>query len=353
MIHSLTKKRYPNCPFITDSLNNSKKDYLLKVNVIDITHEDLNTRIDNHIQVYLNKIISESKGKTILKIINQNIPLFETTHYINFVCAAYRDDIGTFINREYDSIISWTIIPIDFQGAILPNQNYSIDLMPKNITNSSSNSKQKYENVLVGSDVRNLDPLFHDGNNDDHKIESDVMRHRASKRGLYVRDNISNSNTKNEPNKNKEDIYEYTEPQTKNIHQYTPVKSQIQLDNKTRASAQLIRDRLSNPYKAHRLKNNPDLFKRSLKIDNTIKNIGDVNVDRNNSKHDIFRSIIPRTQFSLTNENISVKYIDNSLKFYNSAKIILNSNKEKHRSFLSVMFNKNTLHITLHMLNYV
>jgi hypothetical protein len=151
----------------------------------------------------------------------------------------------------------------------------------------------------------------------------------------------------------KKDTYVYPEIQSSQKMDYKPISSQINLDAKTRGSAQTIRDRLANQYKAYRFRNNQEFFRKSLKVDPLIRNIGDKIADDHNDKYRAFQTDVPKTVFDYVRETVGIRKLNGILRFHplNTGKLLIDTSKIiQDARFLSICTHNDKLHITLHIL---
>lgn len=346
MIHSQLKLKYPDCPYVinADKLNNTAQTVFDAETINNKTlFEKINENIDldtlELITDFLNKTIenNESDFKIFYHSIKQ--PLTRSNKFIvNFHYSAYRDDVSPIINQNYSSDISWTIVPLN-ADVRMERISYTLNLMPQN----------QDREVTPDNSVSNLDPKSH-LTTELNKDEKAVLYVRSAKRSTVVRD-IESINEK-------KDLYSYPDVQTETKLEYKPLHSMVQLDSKTRPSAQLLRERLANPYKAYRLRNNPDAYKKSLKVDPGIREVGDKIVEANNDKRDLFKINELTSLFDYNYETVGVKKINGVFRCFpqNVGKIslsldLLNKNFTELK-FLSLMFNKSKLHITLHEITF-
>lgn len=381
MIHSQTKKKYPNCPFVMP-LNASVLDTSIDNGIVDdVINTSLET-IDSIIKTVINKsknVLShygddyydvlidrlktvcypqtDSYDKIFFRICKQKLKRTVKNYSLNMHLITYRDDNIPYINKEYESIIDWTAIPVSIDITV-DDKNSSINLIPKD-RNVSDNILSN--NILFNNINSDLDPKAYIDNIDKQKIESNILRTRTGNRRFIQRD-IAGRYTVDDVKK--QDTYALPDIQTDKLMNYKPLHQQIPLNSKTRASAQLIRERLANPYKAHRLRNNPESFKSSLKVNPSIRDIGDNEVSKNNDKYNIFEQAIPKTIFDYKHEMVGFKSSNGILHYSppNSGKIILDENDKISNNvmFISLCFHlpqntkgKGILHVTLHSVTFI
>jgi len=425
MLHSQTKVKYLNCPFITriEDLNETvyqrnnvaESKNLDKSTMFDLIKESVDTEIINRygddyiafVEKFLLNTIDKKYTKILYRISKQELLKedfiniantskveSESNPIINFITTAYRDTIGSSIDREYSSTISWTVIPL------------SMNVVAEKIrfNNGSISSFDNIPDINVNSKKNNvaqiLDPRTHVTDNECQKLESHIMKVRSNRRGTIHRDPIVNTEKKDtyscitEPVNTKsqfssslsydssyepsyasnssykldyESSYKLDYESNYKLDYESSYKSslnQIQLDGNTRASAHIIRERLANPYKSYRLRNNPDAYKRSIKINRSIKNTNDNTNDTTNDTttdniSDNPSTIIKKSSgiCNYVQENVEIRRSDKILRFRPLTGKILFDNEtcidKSNSKFLSVMIHNTILHITLHDLNWI
>jgi len=359
MIHSQTKLKYPNCPFVTliDDFNKQiqhifDSEDIVQSTMIDLIRESIDPvtseRYGNDYPMIIeNFLVGETDSniysKILYRVSRQKIKR-STNLMINFITTAYRDDNDPLINREYSTTISWTVLPLSID-VVADRLGYSIDLIPTTLSTPPSTSISTPKILNTIDVVQNLNPVTHTVNTEMQKIESNIMMIRTGRRGTVARDLEIKAEVKE-----KKDVYSYPDIQTTSRLEFKPAFSQIPLDNNTRASAQMIRSRLGNPHKAYRLRNNPEAYKRSLKIDPSIQNVGTTLINDHNDKYNLFRTDVPKALFDYVNENIEIKKLSGILRFspWNSGRILIENISTNNMKFLSILRHNAFLHITLH-----
>lgn len=357
MLHSQLKIKFPDCPYVWDQYDlrqtyDVKQESLTRDEILDDVQNIFMNSVNN--QVTDNTMINESMNflETLAQDssnlftskhysrVAQTIPLHKKDVLVNFHTAAYNDDNGGLIDKEFSSIVSWLVIPI-IGDVRTHSVSYTIN---KNNIKQTTNSRD----VVMSSEMaRALDPKTYRGYTDNgcEKIEADVRAQRTGMRNFIVRDP--------EPIKiQKRDIMvdtNITTDQTQNIVE--PRKQQIEMNNNTRASAHLIRDRLMSSYKAHRIRNNPDAIKLQSRVDLSLKYTSNRVADTLNKNYRVLERDIDTEPFDYTYDQVGTKTFSAIYKFNPilSGRIGINiENTDKTTYFVTVMRHKSNLHITLH-----
>jgi hypothetical protein len=291
---------------------------------------------------------------------------------INFHACAYNDEHGTFLNKEFEGDIGWIVIPIcpSETDAIIPdvNINKSHDL----IIHPSDRSIKINETYIDQSKVPSrgtdgkieepklLNPATYktDIDNRYEKFEAGIRSSRVSARKFIVRDNnqikIKHDVTSNLVNEVK--LMSLQNDLNRQM-EYRSYVGKIPLTDITRSNASLIRDRLDNPYKAYRFRNNPELYKQHKKIDPHIREISDHVVRTHNfNQRSLDTSITLNVDTQCDNfdfilDKVGVKKLNGLYKFspVSTGRIFIsNRHLLDYLSFVTVMRYKQRIHITLH-----
>ncbi|VBB18556.1 hypothetical protein YASMINEVIRUS_1019 [Yasminevirus sp. GU-2018] len=370
MLHSQLKTKFPNCPFVVPSNDFNKLtaptfsedvyDNVLMMNLIKRSYSDSvtthysleNDSYQDRVSNFINDLTSNGNFSKILYCsVKQTAPKYNRKLTVNFHLSAYRDINTPLIDREFTSDISWTVIPLSVD-AVADKTNYTINLIPRQI-NSSTNTNSKSASE---SDVaRSLDPTFYVNDSECFKIEADTLKMRTGKRSFTVRDDVEVVE--------KRDSFALPAIQTDSRMEFRALSSQVDLTSKTRSSAQLMRERAANPFKAYRLRNNPEAFAKSLKLDPLIRGAGDKVVETNNANYNNFRVVEPKAIFDYAYESVGVRRLNGVLRCTPSdtGKMLIGEPDASNQvgngglnvRFLSIMCHKGVLHITLHDIDLV
>jgi hypothetical protein len=358
MLHSQLKITFPDCPYIWDPVN-IRETYKFKTEQIDIDsligyiqiHFDSDLEND-----YMNEMIDQLQrisdddlqvfeNKTCVRI-SQHIPRNKKNLLLNFHTTAYGDENGTLIDREFDSNLSWMIFPI-LGDLSVSDIGYVID-------RSASMLKSNHDHDIAydNDTARSLDPKTYKGvhDNEYEKTSCIVRSGRIGRRNFIVRDI--------EDKKQKQDIVVDTSienMQTSNNQIIKPRFQQIELNNKTRASASLIRERLASSYKVHRIGKNPRLIQEQSKVDLSINRISRANAMNNNKNYRAHERNIYNEIGDYTFDKVGVRKTSAIYKFSptDSGKIKINNIDDKNLEkvyFITILRHKKNLHITYHEL---
>lgn len=365
ILHSQLKMKLPGCPYVWDP-HDLRQTFGAKTE--DLTEDefmgDIEELIANEINTH-NDLIPESIGfiKTLIHNssdvfknkyyarISQTIPQHKKDVVINFHTAAYNDDNGALINKEYNTVISWLVIPI--AGDVTQNTTgYTLSRDPEiNVRNIGHRILvgNKRDTVLSNDVARALDPKTYKGciDNEYEKTEASVRAQRTSARRFMVRDV--------EPEKvQKKDITVDTSiltAATNNLVTPAPRNQQILMTNNTRASGYLIRERLMSSYKANRIRNDPEAIKRQSRADLTLQHTGDHVAKTHNQSYRSLERDVDGEVFDYVYDCVGIKMFSALYKFNptTSGKIRLNGSDTGNTFFfISVMRHESYLHITLH-----
>lgn len=357
MLHNQLKIKYPECPFLTHDVNPTTiikqlrfdEDVIDPIKFIEIimdktTHQNsdlskLNSdSVINFLSHYLqpNDFIDEIKWSKLEQSIRDFD--FKRNMYVNFHSAAYRDEYGPIINKEFEGDIGWVIIPIEPIDLIVVNS--SVNYTIHSVISSRS--------VIEKSVKTPIQPNYVQTNYD--KFESNIRSNRTSIRKFVTRNDIEI--------KEKKDITLDTEDpintNTNKLMQYRIKIGRIPLTDKTRASAGMIRERLADPSRMYRFRNNPELLKQIKKIDPHIRELSDTITEKHNANYRSIERDVSRNNFDFVLEKVGIKKINGVLKFnpVNTGKITITDNHSLSTAyFVSVLRYKKNLHITLHYLS--
>lgn len=98
------------------------------------------------------------------------------------------------------------------------------------------------------------------------KRDSAIMTTRTNNRGTIYKHTSLLTNTEK-----KDTFVSFDSDNTQTNIQNEPFGRQIPLNNQTRANAHNIRDRLANSGKAYKLRNDPETYKKAVKINGALK----------------------------------------------------------------------------------
>ena len=145
MLHCQFKIKYPSCPFLWNSdtiyeylEEESEIEYLL--NIIDNLFKDdesidfISNLSDDYLKIFDNKQYT---------YIKQKIQKQKKDFYLNLNTVAYKDLYGTYINKEFNSSLSWLVIPI-IGNIKIDSLNYTI-----NKTNIVDNINYKLDQKIL------------------------------------------------------------------------------------------------------------------------------------------------------------------------------------------------------------
>ena len=127
------------------------------------------------------------------------------------------------------------------------------------------------------------------------------------------------------------------------------------MNNKTRASACVIRERLTSSYKVHRIGKNPGLIKQQSKVDLSINHISKVNASNHNKTLRALERNIYNDVGDYTFDKVGVHKTSAVYKFspIDSGKIKISNIDDKNLEkvyFITILRHKKNLHITYHEL---
>lgn len=358
MLHSQLKIKLPDCPYIWDKLDirqtyNFDQESLTRDEIMgdikELFDDPENDNTDNSlIDESLNflETITQDSSKTFTdkhySRVKQIVPQHKKDLLINFHTAAYNDDNGGLIDKEFSSVVSWMCIPVS--GDVRTHAvGYTIN-KERNLSGKDVNQ----DTVLNTDMARALDPKTYKGCTDNgyEKIEANVKAQRTSRRNFIVRDE--------EPVKvQKKDVTVDTstlqQTQTRNLVE--PRRQQMEMNNNTRASGYLIRDRLLSSYKAHRIRNNPEAIKQQSRVDLSLSHASSHVANNLNQSYRSLERDVEKETFDYTYDQVGVKTFSAIYKFNPvlSGRIGINSQSDnKPVYFVTVMRHKTNLHVTLH-----
>lgn len=391
MFHSQLKIKYPTCPFLINDaninktfINNSSNDKETNQFVFD---EDALTFSD-FLKNISDKLISSEKTNAIIDFLSwyekkidnndnidgigvnigvdvvwtrlkqslKNLDIGGKGYLcINFHACAYNDEYGSFLNKEFDGDIGWIVIPIypSETDTIIPNTN--IDKSSSLIVQPFSRSINNPD-IITNSNVEEitiLNPTTYktDIDNRYEKFEAEIRSSRVSARKFVLRDNnqikVKHDTSSNTIN-------------TSDMMEYRSYVGKIPLTNMTRSNASVIRDRLDNPYKAYRFRNNPKLYEQQKKVDPHIREISDHVISTHNSNQRSLDTSINLNintmhfNFDFILDKVGVKKLNGLYKFIpvSTGRIsITNKHLLDSLLFVTVMRYKKKIHITLHELS--
>jgi hypothetical protein len=352
MLHRQLNLKLPDCPYVWDhhdlrqtygfrQESSSRDKILCDIRELLVSSgTDDNTMVDDSL-FFLETLTQDDSNIFTTKHysrIRQTIPQHKKDLMINFHASAYNDDNGRLINKEFSSVVSWSVIPIT--GDVRTHQvGYTIN----------RNTNPMSRDTMMNNDMaRCIDSKTYKGHadNEHEKMDAVVKAQRTSMRNFIVRDI--------EPEKvQKRDITVDTSIQTHQTkNTVEPRKHQIDMNNNTRASGQLIRDRLMSSYKAHRIRNNPDAIKQQLRVDLSLRHTANHTADTLNKNYRALERDVDKEPFDYTYDHVGVKTYSAIHKFNPviSGRIGINAENNETIYFVSVMHHKTNLHITLHEL---
>jgi hypothetical protein len=360
-MHSQLKIKYPTCPFLWN-YNDLRQVY--SAQATNVNRKDLFSEIDlmiNDVNKY--KTLSPTNKQTIdfliritdsdrvsnydkitYSIIEQVVPQNLRNSWINFHTTAYTNDHDTFISQEYESVISWCLIPI-YGGISTRKGGYIIN------RGEDINKTERQDIYRTNDMAKALDPLTYKGaiDNNYYKEESVVRNNRVGNRNFVRRDE--------EEIIEKKDTY-VNSSEIHPTNYISPRSRLIVLDNNTRSNAGFIRDNLSSEGRAYRFRTNPETFEHQKKIDLYLKNISQNVADFHNSQI-VQNELIERDDFDYIFEKINIIKVSGILRFSpdSSGKITINNDfadkQDKYLSFITILRHKKNLHITLHKIELV
>jgi hypothetical protein len=370
-MHNQLKIKYPNYPFIWDyndmartfspSYNTiDQNEILTKIIDIFVTDEEQNNiqrniYEDKDIIEFLTNLTHPDKTQMMYDKIQyvemtQHIPRSEKNLWINFHTTTYYNDNDALLNKEYDTEVGWCLIPII--GSIYPFDihQYTIDTqLQKHKYRHRDNEKDE----AISNDVAKcLDPKIYKGNIDNKfdKFEANIRNTRVSTRNFIKRDDDDIIEKKTDVFTNNSDV-----PVNQCVYSKTNTR-QLELNSNTRVSAQMIRDRLANPYKMNRCKNNPDLYKQHMRIDLNLRSVGKNIADNNNNEINKGKIIVEHDWFDYIYDKIIIHRVSNILRFSpaTSGRLKFNhNNRDTELYFISVLHHKRNLQITLHHIELI
>lgn len=365
MHHSQLKIKYPDCPFVWDyedmrqlfspEIKRADKKTLLQgINDHIVDCNDKNEKNDENDSEYhkildfLVKLTDEEKINGMYENIDyvsitQKIPKLKKNMWINFHTSVYRDDNDNHLSQEHSAEIAWCLLPI--HGSIEAREtNYSIvdqqdqepnpdpDPDPKNDSISRSLDPQEYEKIDCKYGV----------------IEANIKNIRVAKRNFIKRSDDTQCIQK----ESESEALKQKNPEIIPIP--IPKFKQIDLNNNTRASGSLIRERLNNPYKMSRMRNNPELIKQHNRVDLSLRNVSqkitEIAITRELEKEKN-QHIVTRDNFDYIHDQVIIKKVNQILRFgpVQTGKIKFNFTKnQENATFVSVLRYKKYLHITFH-----
>lgn len=357
MLHSQLKITLPDCPYIWDPVD-IRETYKFKTKQICIN--DLIELIQIHFDndpgnEYMISMIDELRrisdddlqvfdNKSCVRI-TQHVPRNKNL-LINFHSTAYGDEHGTLIDREFESNLSWIVFPI-LGDLSVSDIGYVID-------RSSCTKKLNNDHDIVydNDTARSLDPKTYRGvhDNEYEKTGAMVRSERTGRRKFVVRDI--------EEVKQKQDIVVDTSIENVQVQNNSIIKprfQQIELNNRTRASASLIRERLASSYKVHRIGKNPRLIKEQSKVDLSLDHISRVNAMNHNKNYRALERNIYNDVCDYTFDRVGVRRTSAVYKFspVDSGKIKISNIDDKNLEkvyFITILRHKKNLHITYHEL---
>ena len=370
MLHSQLKIKLPDCPYIWDQ-HDLRQTYDFKQESLTCKHilddiKELFTEFDDDDNFLMDeclnflKIITQDSAdaftaKHYSRVI-QTIPQHKKDVLLNFHTAAYNDDNGSLVDKEFSSVVSWLIIPI--VGDIRTHSvGYTINKKINKLNNCHSmmsnpitlKTGDTNQDVMMNTDMaRALDPKTYTDNGYE-KVEAVVRTQRTSMRHFIVRDL--------DPIKvQKRDVTidtSVTMTQSRNLVE--PRKQQIVMNNNTRFSACVIRDRLLSSYKAHRIKNNPESVKHQSRVDLSLCHASNHVANTLNQTYRALERDVNKDAFDYTYDQVGTKMFSAIYKFHPTlcGRIGINTkNNDKGVYFVTVMRHKTNLHITLHEVKF-
>ena len=373
MYHSQLKITYPECPFVWNSTKvnefydpgfseTDRDDFL--VDIIDIT---LNKEIfeDKDFKDDILGFISESthddtKDDTITNFkfykCKQTLPKNLRDTHINFHTACYNQEVSKSLNRLYNSDIDWCLVPI--VGDVRCSHN------PISVIRDSTyrvvsrkldeDTKDKFSNKILRKRMNARGGIvdIRDSRTDNrNKAALDKrMNARFSRRG-FLTHNISLKPPKEEE---KHDVFGKIEDKINPENPLMqPKQKQILLTSDTRQQAQEIRQMLMNKCKVSRLKQNPHLVESWKKVDLSLMKVAPTISETNNRSVTNSIKSIPRDCFDYKDDKVGIIKTSGVYRFspINSGKIKINPSRDQVLHFVTMMRNKDTMHVTLHTIN--
>lgn len=370
MNHSQLKIVYPQCPFLWNSkkLNDIYYPSVTKLNRDDFLIDIIDTLLNNENSVRINKemlrFISDSthddtKENDINNILfykcEQNVPGKIKKAYINFHTACYCQDYTRSLNKTFNGAIEWCVIPIRgdincYSKPISIIRDESLKVINRKI---DEDTKDEISNKILKKKMTDRGTLidFRDSNTDNRdKYELNKnMNARLARRGFF-HNGVSIKQPKAEE---KHDVFKSISENI-NIKDpiLTPKKKKIQFNNNTRKNAQLIRMKLLEKCKVHRLKQNPHLLENWKKVDLSLLRIAPNKSEQNNKLIKNKFNLIKRDCFDYKDDKVGVAKVSGMYRFapINSGKIKIKHNNEGSY-FVSLMKYKNTMHATIHVIS--
>jgi hypothetical protein len=286
-------------------------------------------------------------------VLRQKVPGTKRDVWINFQTTAYRHDNSGFLSKEYATDIAWCVVPVT--GDIYPvdRNQYIVDPRPRDpepnqqTTGSGSGSGSGSETVCL------LDPRTYTDNIDNKydPVEAGIRNSRTSRRNFIKRDPEVIEKKKTDHTVNEADI--------RIIGLLNPLsdQNQLELNNKTRASAQTIRDRFSGSYKMNRLRGNPELSSQYMSVDLRLRTIGKMIARENNKKLNSQGLIIMGNDwFTYMYDRLTVHKVAGILRFgpVSSGRLRFNHlDNDKVLYFITVMRHAKHLVITFHCIELI
>jgi hypothetical protein len=348
MLHNQLKIHLPTCPYVWID-NDMKQTFNFKQTIIgyDEIIENLSNYLNDSNKINIMNFLERISDERFVTSVFSNMifsKIIQTVSAssnrkdlrLNFHAMAYNDDIGPLIDQEYESNLSWVLLPL--VGDVTTN-NVAFSINTRSIKNTKTkNDNNKYNNI-----VKSLDPKTYKEEGKYDTLESDIKGYRTSHRYFTKRyDTIPQQKHDTTLDTNIEDNL------TSNKTLINPRFQKIELNDKTRSSASVIRDRLMNSHKAQRIRNNPEMMKQLSRVDLSLNRISDSVATNDNKNYRIFEKDITNEMFDFIFENVGVRKINAIFRFMpmNSGRIYMNNNKYTH--FITVVRHKKNLHVTYH-----
>jgi hypothetical protein len=355
MQHSQLQIVYPDCPFIWDYNDMSRtfdceyipmlKDKFIDEIINELYKSEDETDIDmdkltrDDIITYITNMneIDDTDNKLYHKIsyhtVRQTIPFNLSNLLINFQCASYCLNKSSYLDSEFQSNISWTIVPL--VGDVKPiNDKIKIR---NNISNTSNTSNTN----------RNID----------QRPSNFISDARPKQRGLYVRtynpdaDNPKGDQTdahiQNTSSFNSNSV---SRPITSRVHQ-------IELNKNTRFNAHIMRSNLMSEGKQRRLRHLPEFIaNEQRKVDLSIRGVSDKIVNTHNDRSRSLQTTISRDTYDMIDETITIHKVNNIYRFSpnSTGRIQFNKNKKNDTiKFITILRQNNYLSFSLNIVNLV
>lgn len=267
--------------------------------------------------------------------VSQQIPGIKKNMWINFHTTTYCDQYDKFMSKELDTQIAWILVPLFGNTTTFGENNYVI----RNSDDETGNQRE----MKMHSE---LDPMTYKVNKNQYQvIEAEIKNRRVGKRNYIKRSD--------DPMNLKKDTLEGSALGS------VPRFKQIELNNNTRASSGLIRERLNSKYKMNRMRNNPESMDQQKQINMSLRNISQqinqLNVIRELEKESD-QHIVTQDQFDYIHDRVVIQRVNQILKFGPNTTGRIGFNVIKNQSFSSFItilrFGKH-LHITLHRIKFI